>query len=191
MKTSILISLFCAVLFGGCVNLKPQADKVKLYTLGLNAELTTKLTEQPVLYITRPEIPGYLQGSAMRYHTADGEVAPLRGARWGEDLAEGIARALGEYIQASGKAYVRSQYPWPKLERENLDVRVLFKRFGATEDGRVEVVAIWQIRNSKEIIQEGRFHSEDLSWQTNSPDKYVAQLNATLKLMADEIANAL
>lgn len=188
MKTLTILTLLASVLLTGCVNLKPQRDKVKLYTLGLNAAMPQSTTaQQPVLYIARPELPSYLEGSAMRYHTEGGEIASLNGARWGEDLGEGIARALGEYIQASGKAYVRSQYPWPKLSRDNLDVRILFKRFGATEDGRVEVVAIWQIRNSKEAIKEGRFQTGNLEWQLDSPHTYVAQLNAALAALADAI----
>lgn len=187
MKFTIFITVIASVFLTACVNLKPQTDKVKLYTLGLNAAATNSIVDQPVLYITRPELPSYLEGSAMRYHSADGEVASLNGARWGEDLGEGIARALGEYIQATGKAYVRSQYPWPKLARENLDVRVLFKRFGASEDGRVEVVAIWQIRDAKELIKEGRFQADNLSWQMDSPNTYVAQLNAALAALAETI----
>ncbi len=187
MKFAIISTLLASLLLSACVNLKPQTDKFKLYTLGLNADSTASISDQPVLYITRPELPSYLEGSAMRYHTQSGEIASLNGARWGEDLGEGIARALGEYIQASGKAYVRSQYPWPKLVRENLDVRVLFKRFGATEDGRVEVVAIWQIRNAKEAVKEGCFQADNLTWQIDSPDTYVAQLNAALAALAEAI----
>ena len=127
----------------------------------------------------------------MRYHTLDGEMGAIKDARWGEDLGEGIARALGEYIQASGKAFVRSQYPWPKLSRENSDIRVLFKRFGATEAGHVEVVAIWQIRHDRDIQKEGRFQSTDLTWNINAPETSVAQLNKALELLAQDIVASL
>lgn len=192
MKFLLILTLIATALFSGCVNLKPQPDQVTLYTLGLNVRDTTVPAQGlPSVYIARPELSGYLAGSAMRYHTDAGEIGSLNDARWGEDLGEGIARALGEYVQATGKVSVRSQYPWPKLARDDLSIRVLFKRFEANQSGQIKVGAIWQIRNAKEAIKEGYFQLNDLTWEVGSPSSYVAQLNKVLDLLAQEIAQAI
>lgn len=192
MKVCIIISCLCALLLSACVNFKPQADKVKLYTLGMNAAVAADDPGDKVTYyIARPELPGYLQGNRMLYHTDSGELASISGARWGEDLAGGIARALGEYMHSDGRVYVRSYFPWPKLSRETLDIRVLFKRFGATETGHVQLVAIWQIRNGDGLIKEGQFQSLDLRWNPDQTETYVTQLNAALSALAQDISSSL
>jgi uncharacterized lipoprotein YmbA len=188
MNPLIIISLITAIFLTGCVNLKPQADQTKLYTLGLNTIVPANQNQSaPVFYIARPDFPSYLRGSLMRYHTQSGEISALKGARWGEELGEGIARALGEYIQATGKASVRSQFPWPKLSREDLEVRVLFKRFAATDAGQIQVQAVWQIRDGQSVVKEGDFESSLLQWNVDVPSSYVAQLNAALAELANTI----
>jgi uncharacterized lipoprotein YmbA len=189
---ALFLLLVSAFLLSGCVNLKPQHDKTLLYTLGMSTssrqEVDTSLVSY---YVARPELPGYLQGTKMFVRTKFGEIDSLVGARWGENLGEGIARALGEYIQASGKAFVRSQYPWPKFSNDTQDVRVLFERFGGTDDGYVEVVGTWQVRKDRKTVREGRFQFVDLKWDTAMPATYVAQLNKALELLAQDIVNSI
>jgi uncharacterized lipoprotein YmbA len=188
MNPVIVLSLITAILLTGCVNLKPQTDQTKLYTLGLNSTVPTSGSQSaPVLYIARPDFPSYLRGSSMRYHTHSGEISALKGARWGEELGEGIARALGEYVQATGKASVSSQFPWPKLSREDLELRVLFKRFAATDTGQIQVQAVWQIRDGQRVVKEGTYESSPLQWEVDSPSSYVAQLNGALAELANRI----
>ncbi|MDC0497404.1 PqiC family protein [bacterium] len=189
---AFLTLLVIALLLNGCVNLKPKPDKTSLYTLGLNTSSDQTVdTSLVTYYVARPELPGYLHGTKMFVCTESGEIGSLSGARWGEDLGEGIARALGEYIQASGKAFVRSQYPWPKLSNDTEDVRVLFERFGATDDGHVEVVGTWQVRKNRKTVRESRFQFVDLAWDANAPDAYVAQLNKALELLAQDIVDSI
>lgn len=191
-----LIALFLlsatSLLLNGCVNLKPKPDATALYTLGMNTPPSQSVdTTLPDCHIARPELPGYLLGTTMYYRTQTGEIALMRGARWGEDLSEGISRSLGEYLQSTGKAFVRSQYPWPKLDGVTRDVRVLFERFSATDDGQIEVIANWQIRLDRKTIDEGRFQSTNLTWDTSAPNTCVAQLNKALELLANDIAKSI
>lgn len=189
---ALFVLLTVCLLLNGCVNLKPKPDATTLYTLGMNTPPSQSVdTTLPACHIARPELPGYLLGTTMYYRTQTGEIALMSGARWGEDLSEGISRALGEYLQSTGKAFVRSQYPWPKLDGETRDVRVLFERFGATDDGRIEVIANWQIRLDRKTIDEGRFQSTNLTWDTNAPSTCVAQLNEALELLAKDIAKSI
>lgn len=193
MKSTVLLLLIVmGSVFSGCVNLKPKPDSVALYTLGMNTEAVQNIDSSlAAYYVARPEIPGYLRRSAMLYRTESGEVASLSKARWGEDLGEGIARAMAEYLQASGRVRVDSQYPWPKLSNDTREIRILFERFGATDQGKVEVVATWQVRQDRNTIQQGRFQSTDLTWDRNSPATYVAQLNKALEQMAQAIVESI
>lgn len=189
---ALFILLAAGLLLNGCVNLKPKPDAATLYTLGMNTSPSQSVdTTLPACHIARPELPGYLLGTTMYSRTQAGEITLMGGARWGEDLSEGIARALGEYLQSTGTAFVRSQYPWPKLDGGARDVRVLFERLSASDDGRIEVVANWQIRLDRKTVDEGRFQSTNLTWDTNAPGTYVAQLNKALELLVQDIAKSI
>lgn len=189
MKFTALTLSIIVVFLAACVNLKPRADKVVLYTLGNQTELASAPADGLTsYYVARPELPGFLAGSAMAYHRDSGELGYISGARWGEDLSEGIARTLAEYLQATGQVPIRSQYPWPKLSREDPDIRILFQRFSAKASGEIEILAVWQIRDSKGLVKEGNYQSTDLRWKRGAPESYVAQLNAALEALAESIA---
>lgn len=193
MKRIALCCLFFSgFVVSGCFNLEPKPDNTVIYTLGPHAhEDGRSVNEGRIVYVNRPELPSYLMGSSVVFHTDTGALTSLSHARWGEDLEDGIARAVAEYLQSTGKVNVRSQYPWPKLARDDWDVRVLFKRFGATEDGVVHVSAVWQIRDNGDVMKEGLFASEGLQCDLSDASSYVAELNAGLEQLANQIGQEL
>jgi uncharacterized lipoprotein YmbA len=154
-----LILLIVSFALTACVNLKPKPDSVRLYLLG---PVTASAVEAPVgrgIYIARPDLPTYLEGNRMQYHGEGGELQSVYGARWGEPLQEGIARAISELItQQSGRPGSRF-YPWPKSSDQAAELRVQFHQFGATADGRVQLTANWQLEgNDWRRDRQGNLH---------------------------------
>lgn len=193
MRTTILSFLSLTVLLlSGCLNLEPKPDTTKLYTLGLQHEAKAKYGKaERSVYIARPELPGYLISNRLVYHTDARVLASFPDARWAEDLSDGIARALGEYLQATGTVDVRAQYPWPKVSARDWEVRLLFKKFEATEEGAVQISALWEVRDGGKVKKEGYFQSEGLSCDLADAGSFVRALNEGMSQLAAAIAASL
>jgi uncharacterized lipoprotein YmbA len=172
--------------------LKPKADTVRLFVLGsvdAVAESSTPATE--AVYIARPDLPAYLDGTRLQYRHTDGEVESLRGARWAESLQEGVARALSEFIGVAQGHSTDGYYPWPKLSSATPQVRVRLLQFGATADGLIQLTANWQIEGPAGVTGHGTYLAKGLEWQPGNSQSLVAGYNQALQALAAEIAAAL
>lgn len=191
IRCLLLLILSCGLT--ACVNLKPTPHSVKRYVLGP----LTAVAEQPAstggdLYIARPELPSYLAGNRIQYRDAGGELQSLSAAHWGEPLKDGIPRALSELVARQGCDLRLRFYPWTKSSRPASVLRVQFHQFGATADGRVQVVASWQLEtNAGGVTQRGHYVAENLSWSPGQAASLVAGLNEGLALLAQQIVAAL
>ena len=187
-----LILLIVSFALTACVNLKPKPDSVRLYLLG---PVTASAVEAPVgrgIYIARPDLPTYLEGNRMQYHGEGGELQSVYGARWGEPLQEGIARAISELItQQSGRPGSRF-YPWPKSSDQAAELRVQFHQFGATADGRVQLTANWQLEGATGVVTvQGTYTAGDSKWTPGQAQSLVAGLNAALAALTRDILASL
>lgn len=189
-----MIRVFCILLLclsaSGCVNLKPRADTVQQYVLGpIDAQARTSVGE-PVrgetIYVGRPDLPGYLEGNRLQYRVETGAVHRIAGARWGEPVEEGVARALSEYLIQNG-AYAESGfYPWPR-QSEAPRLRVRLHQFSATGEGVILVTAGWWIEGPEGTLAQGMFTADDQTWQPGNAESLVRGLNQALQGLADAI----
>jgi uncharacterized lipoprotein YmbA len=184
------ILLFLCFGLTACVNLKPKPDTVRLYVLGpLDTAVESGVLSGPAIYIARPDLPTYVDGTRLQYRRQGGELRSLSGARWAEPLQEGVSRALSEYL--SSQHAINGYYPWPKLSSVTSQVRVRFSQFGATADGQIQLSAHWQIEGPEAVVREGVFAAADLKWQTDDAQSMVAGLNEALQALAADISNSL
>lgn len=191
MKAFPRLTLTLAVLLSGCVNLKPKPDRTQIFTLASNVGITTDLEGQPEVYVTRVELPGFLQGTRIHYRSADGALESSAGARWAEALAEALPRAIAMHLQATGRAHVRAYYPWPNATHEVAKLAVQFERFSANAAGQVEIIAQWQILSADGRRTQGRYIASNLQWDGKDAATYVARLDAGLAGLAEAIAREL
>lgn len=190
MRTLTLLLLCCGLT--ACVNLKPKADTVRMFVLGSVDAVAEPSAQSPgAVYIARPDLPAYLDGSRLQYRHADGEIQSLRGARWAEPLQEGVARALSEFIGGAQGHSTDGYYPWPKLSTATPQVRVRLLKFGATADGRIQLAANWQIEGPGGVVCQSSYVADQFEWQLGDPQSLVAGLNQALKALAAEIAPAM
>lgn len=191
MKISTILTLILVALLSGCVNLKPKPDHTQVFSLASDVAAVADVEGKPECYVSRVELPGFLEGTRIYYRSANGELDSIQGARWAEAPAEALPRAIAMHLQATEKANVRAYYPWSKTASEAATISVQFERFSANAQGQVEVVARWQIEKAKGTIKEGRYTAPIFVWNRTAAADYVAKLNAALAGLAAEIANAL
>lgn len=191
MKATALLVLLLASCLTGCVNLKPKPDRTQVFALASDVPSAADLEGRPAVYVTRVELPGYLEGTRIHYRAADGKLDSLAAARWAEAPEQALPRALALHLQTTGRVNVRGHYPWANTAREAAQVSVQFERFSANAAGQVEVIARWQIESAGGRSQAGRYIATDLPWDGQDAAAYVAQLNAGLAGLAKAIAGEL
>jgi len=191
MKVISLFTVLFAALLSGCVNLKPKPDRTQIFTLAADVPVAANLESRPMVYVTRVEMPGFLEGTRIHYRVANGELESFAGARWAEAPDEALPRAIAMHLQSTSQANVRAYYPWPNTTREAAKVAVQFERFSANAAGQVEIVAQWQIESPGGQTKQGRYIATSLQWDGSDVASYVAQLNSGLAGLAETIARAL
>lgn len=189
------LSLFTTLLllFGltACVNLKPVPSQTESFTLGpvgMQPQGDNQLSSEGI-YIMRPQVPTYLDGSRLSYRAASGEVKNLPGARWAEPLSEGIARAMSLYL--SGPVAVEGYYPWPNTSSESSRLSLNFQRFGATNSGEVHVVVSWSLKRTSGKVITGQYISDSLTWVVGQSDSLIVAYNQALKALASDVGDSL
>ncbi len=191
MKATALLTLTLAVLLNGCVNLKPKPDRTQIFALAADVLAAVDLEGKPEVYVTRVELPGFLEGTRIRFRAANGELDSFAGARWAEAPSESLPRAIAMHLQGTDRANVRAYYPWSNTSRDAAKVSVQFERFSANAKGQVEVIAQWQIEPANGSVKQGRYIAPDLQWNGEDVAAYVTQLNTGIAGLAEAIAREL
>ena len=191
MRSCFLILLSSLALVS-CVNLKPKADSVKLYSLGPAHVTALPEDAQQAVHVARPSLPSYLISNRLQYRSADGEIRSIVAARWAEPLQEGVARALAEWLQVQAEAAaVGTYYPWQQPDG-SLVIRVQLHQLSGSEDGRILFQAAWQLESSAGVpLATGIYHPEGLSWVPGDARSLIAGLNAALQGLSAQIAEQL
>ncbi|MGJ8641292.1 MAG: PqiC family protein [Opitutaceae bacterium] len=190
-RLSVLVAGVLALFLSACVNLKPKADAAKLYALGSAEPVLPANVGAPAIYISKPDLPAYLDGKRLQYRKASGEVADIGRARWAEPLEEGIARSLAEYLMEVSNKPVQAYFPWPDRTKGSLDLYVRMYKLGAFENGDIQMTAAWELKDGAKIQRSGTFQSTDIAWTVDDAESFVAGLNAALAQLASELAKTL
>lgn len=191
MKPPIFIFFIAiaALLQSSCVNLKPQADRTQLYLLASDVRPASDLSDLPNAYVSRVELPGYLEGNRIYYRSAPATLDAAVGARWADAPSEALPGALALHLLATGRTQLVAHYPSPKADSSVATVSVRFERFSARPDGMVEVIAQWAIQHPEGSTETGRFVAPEQFWDGEETADYVAMLDAALAALAKEIAD--
>lgn len=190
MNRSIFIFLIAiaVLLQAGCVNLKPQPDQTQIYLLASDVTPASDLSGLPSAYVSRVELPGYLEGNRIYYRSGPGTLDAAVGARWAEAPSAALPGALALHLLATGRTQVEAHYPSPRTDSSAATVSVRFERFSGRPDGMVEVIAQWAIKRPGGSTETGRFVAPEQFWDGVDTADYVAMLDAALAGLAKEIA---
>ena len=144
------------------------------------------------IYVARPDLPVYLEGTQLKYRKSDGELKSLSAARWAESLEDGLARALTEHLVAhSSDIAVSGYYPWPYLSRETPKLHIQAHQLIAYDEGGVQMEVHWHLTKSGDRIASGQFSSADLEWRMGNAASLVAATNEAIRQLSAAIASEL
>ena len=194
MNVYFRVSLLCASLvLAGCVNLKPTANTVDLFTLGPVESSKETLSKDGVelIYVAQPDIPSYLSGTRIYWRSLDGRLSSLTSARWAETLEDGLARTIAQYMSRSESVGNAAHYPWPYMSRSIPKLNVSFEEISAYADRSVRVVAHWQLNLEGQVVHSGTFSSLQEVWTVGDAASLVEAMNRALRELCLEIASEL
>jgi uncharacterized lipoprotein YmbA len=198
MITFRRLFLACVVCAGGlfltgCLNLKPEPDATRFYTLAVNGGSDSTERSGPVDLLVRDiELAEYLDNSKIveRIGPTELRYRPLH--RWGGALDAMIADRVVEVLREARPEWRVSGAVSARSDRV-LDLRIL--RFESTRDGEVVVSLEWTLRKLATDDLEGTFHTGQLtrSAPLSSPEvsEIVAQLSQLLREAVSDLAREL
>jgi uncharacterized protein len=193
------------LLVPGCVSLGRDSPPLELYVIGSDASASA--TPVPGLDgvtvgVRRLHLAPYLATAAIVVRRGPHEILTSDYHRWGEDLAEGINRALAR--QVGGRAQFRTVdvAPWPVRSRYDYLVQFHVERFegvvapGPPVDGAVgavHVLASWEIirQQDETVLARGSSEFREEGWRVGDYAALVALLDRGLVLLAHDLTAAL
>ena len=195
---SILTILLAATLLTSCGVLRPVEDRSVAHILEATAPARNITGSSPVIAVTRPSVPGYLDRQQLVTRTQSGNPVINNNQLWAESLDEGIARVTAENLSRLRnslniqpvQAFITVDYSYL------LEIRIT--RFDADAATRtVKLECTWRLQPvSGRLAQARSFRTEvpidDERFTPTSPQNArVAAMNEALGELAAVIARQL
>lgn len=184
----VVISTLGAMGLSGCLNLKPQANPTRLYTLSsaMPESSSSELNNSaPVIGFRRIGLPEYLDNNKIAIRQGANEITYLPFHRWAEPLQAGIARQLGETMVANGMASATYTPPWRSRARFDYIFEIDISAFESRDDGTVLLDTFYSLFDHKGTrIARGRFTYNDAKWDTANYEELAAAQSRALHELA-------
>jgi uncharacterized lipoprotein YmbA len=191
---TVLLSLAAALVFTGCLNLKPATDQTRnfLLTPSATAAASGGMTGLSV-GVAPVQLPAHTASSWIAIRTGTNELRYSETARWAEPLNRNLQQVLGANLRAQpgiGAVFLNT---WPSAAAQRvLNLQVETLELGA--DGTVRLAAHWTLRWSQ--------GSEWVTTHTSSVERQgpkpaddmpgtVAALSEALAELSREVAESL
>jgi hypothetical protein len=146
----LLVAL--GMMIGGCATSAPT----KFYVLNGAVGAGSPGGECVSLGIGPVDIPGYLDRPQIVTRPSPYEVHPSEFEQWGEPLAQGFARVLGDNLARQLCVRSMDYYPFRPSAAVDYQVSVQVKRFEGQLGGNAELIAHWTVfrEDGKKVIKE-------------------------------------
>lgn len=185
----LLASVFVVLTSTGCLNLEPQPDPTRFYTLAVDSTPGETTRSGPVDLLVRDvELAQYLDNSKLVERVGPSELHYDPFHRWGGALdamiGDVVVRTLDEALptlRVSGAAFARA----PRI----LDLRIL--RFEYTREGEVVVSLEWILKHTPEDSGETRIETGRLTRTAARHSADAGEIVAQLTSLLQETINAL
>jgi uncharacterized lipoprotein YmbA len=191
-RARVALLLACAALAVGCGRFfAPRPDPSRFYVL--TATDAVDVSRVRGSFGVGPiSLPDYLKKSTIVTRTAPNEITPSGIDRWGEPLDRAVPRVLQENLRRLLGTDAVVVFPWYASAQPDLQVAIDLLRFEREEDGRVELVARWEIRPTAtgKIVRSGETRTTRQPTGEGMSGSVAAQSQALGELSSD-IANAL
>jgi uncharacterized protein len=195
-------------LLPGCVSLGRDSPRLELYVIGGTDSPEVVAPMQRLAGVTigvrRLHLAPYLATPAIVVRRGPHEILTSDYHRWGEDLAEGINRAVARYLGEAAQFETVDVAPWPVRSRYDYLVQLHIAHFegvlpaGAAVGevgglGEVHLVASWEIirQEDETVLTRGTTDFRQAGWQVGDYAALVALLDRGLGVLARDLTTAL
>ncbi len=203
-----LLAIATPFALAGCFKLARESPRPQLYVLGGGSagELPTAMAGAPTVArgaftvgLRRIELASYLSVPSVMMRRGANQLVVSEFHRWGGDLDEGIARAVGGYLAGSPPVHGVDVAPWPSRVRHDFLVQLRVSRFegavadSAASEGRVHLMAGWDIIRPSDgaVLVRGNTEERGGTFRVGDYAGLVSGLNAALSRVARDIGTCL
>ncbi len=207
-----VLGVLILAMMPGCFSLGRTSPTVEQYVIG-GAEPAAAVGPVPgvdgvAVGLRGIDLAPYLATRAIVVRRGSHEVVTSDYHRWGEDLAEGINRALARHLAATESFRAVDVAPWPVRTSYDYVVRIHITRFegvvpGATSptagaaagagEGASHVGASWEIIRQQDgtVLARGATEHVEEGWVVGDYAALVALLDEGLAVLAREVTAAI
>lgn len=185
----------------GC-SLGRSSPPLQQYVLGGGTRVESSAPANPeglVIGVRRLDIASYLAVPAIAVRQGS-RILHSEFHRWGEDLDEGINRAVARYLAAAGPIRAVDIAPWPTRSRYDHLVQLHVARFegvlpdGATiGGGEAHLLANWEIIRHEDgaVLARGVTDYRAPGWKTGDYAGLVTLLDEGLRTLASDLVTCM
>lgn len=160
-----LVLLLAAAFAAGCAWPRPKEDPTEFFVLEGAPVPKTVNERRPLVELAEVELPEYLKNPRMAARSRDTEIEYAEFRRWGEPLAQGIARVIKEDLAPAADV---QQPAAGRAPGYRLSVRLsAFEGLRvSTGAGSTRVEAAWELRPAGKGASpaQGRFTAAPAAW---------------------------
>jgi uncharacterized protein len=202
----------------GCVSLGRDSPPLELYVIGgaVSQEAMAPMPglEGLTIGVRRLHLAPYLATPAIVVRRGSHGILTSEYHRWGEDLADGINRAVARHLEDRAQFRTVDVAPWPVRSRYDYLLQLHISRFegviaeaaadlpaaaqGAANAadasaGAVHMLASWEIvrQQDETVLTRGTTEFRESGWRMGDYPALVALLDRGLVMVARDVAAAL
>lgn len=208
-----LSTLTLLIVLAGCFKLSRDTPRVQHFVLSgakpssIAADTATGTpTASPstpngaglALGLRRIDLASYLAVPSIVMRRGANEIVVSQFHRWGEDLGDGINRAVAAQLASTAPVRSVDVAPWTARARHDFVVQLHVSRFEGVADsaaisGRSHMAAAWDIIRPLDgrVLMRGSTESLDGPWRVGDYGALVTALDAALAKVARDIRSCL
>lgn len=201
------------LVLAGCFKLSRDTPRVQYFVLSGAAPpsaVADTVTSTPTgarpapdgaglaLGLRRIDLASYLAVPAIVTRRGVNEIVVSEFHRWGEDLGQGINRAVAAHLASAPPVRSVDVAPWAARARHDYLVQLHVSRFegvadSAATEGRSHLVAGWDIIRALDgrVLVRGRTEALEGPWRVSDYGRLVTSLDAALAGLARDIRHCL
>jgi uncharacterized lipoprotein YmbA len=190
----ILLLLLPVCLGFGCLNLEPQRDDSRYYSLVPSIkENSAVIVPVRVIGLQSVHMPDFLRQDRMCIRQNDESIKFLDSFLWAEMPVNAFSTLLSRGLSQSKTHSLCLPTPWPGTVDPTLFLSVQVTRWEGCANGTVALECAWQVRTaqSAEAPISGTFIARDIRWQLGRYETLQHALASAVEQLAANIQSAL
>ena len=204
MKTTRLILLAVLISAGGCFSLGRNEPLERYFVLSAGwqpgNEAPAGDSAGVAIGLRQMELAAYLETPFIVVRRGPHQIEFSEFRRWGEDLGQGINRAVAGYM-AAGAPFLRIESaPWPLRAQHDYLIQLHILHFEGVapaippaSSGEAHMLARWEIIDPHDgaMLARGTTEYREGGWTVGDYDELVALLDSGLRVLSEELITRL